>query len=316
MAELKPIKFAKELQKQLFPDNSFYKKSKVDGGIAADVEKVEIPIAGLIPQAKSGDPAVLPVPSTERQDEKKEYAVEQVYVPPVLVRRENEIVTNYGKLQDVVSQFSDRINTRVADIAAVEWGADYTVSGLDHIVRTSGTTNRVTSLVGATGNRKRVTYEDLVAVNNRFNKMNAPAGGKRYALWTPDMIEDLFLIDKLTDADKVQIARVRNGEVGMIFGFESMMRWNDDKGSIGLSYSADAQIKRAIDEATQAADNAAALFWNSSMVRHAEGNAKTIINRDVPGYLGGTIIEAVVRFGATQNRNDGKGVVSLVEANV
>lgn len=315
MAEMKPIKFSKEVQKQLFPDNSFYKKSKVDGGIAADVETVEIPIAGLIPQAKSGDPATLPVPTTERTDEKKSYPVVQVYVPPVLVRRENEIVTNYGKLQDVVSQFSDRINTRVADIAAVEWGSDYADSSDKYIVRTTGTASRVTSLVGATGNRKRVIYEDIVGVQGRFNKMNAPAGGKRYALWTPDMIDDLFLIDKLTDADKVQIAKVKNGEVGMIFGFESMMRWNEEKGSTGLSYSVDAQIKRTIDEATAATDNAAAIFWNSAMVRHAEGNASTIINRNVPGYLGGTIIEAVVRFGATQNRNDGKGVVSLVETN-
>lgn len=315
MAEMKPIKFSKELQKALFPDNAFYKKSKTDGGIAPDVEKVEIPIAGLIPQAKSGDPATLPLATVEREDDVKEYPVEQLYVPPVLVRRENEIVTDYGKLQDVISQFSDRMNTRAADIAAVNWGSDYSVTGNDFIVRTTGTTSRPTSLVGATGNRKRVLYDDIVAVQTRFNKMNSPAGGKRYALWTPDMIEDLFLIDKLTDYDKNQIALIRSGQVGMLFGFESMMRWNEDRGSIGVAYSVDAQIKRAVDGAIATTDNAAALFWNSAMVRHAEGNVKTIINRDVPGYLGGTIIEIVSRFGATQNRKDGKGVVSLVETN-
>jgi hypothetical protein len=312
MAEMNPIKFSKDLQKVLFPDNSFYKKSKVEGGIGADVTKVEIPIAGIIPSAKSGDPATLPLQVTEREDDVKEYAVEQIYVPPVLVRHENEIVTNYGKRQDVISQFADAINTRVADIAAVNWG---TAGGGANIVRTTGTTSRATDLVNGTGNRKRVIYDDLVNVNSLFNKMNLPAGGARFALWTPAMLEDLFLIDKLTDAEKVQIANIRNGMVGTIFGFTSMMRWNETKGSNGLVYSVDAAIKRTIDEANVATDNAAALFWHSGLVRHAEGNAKTIINRDVAGYLGGTVIEAVVRFGATQSRKDGKGVVSLVETN-
>lgn len=312
MAEMKHIKFSKDLQKVLFPDNGFYKKSRTEGGIGADVEKVEIPIAGSIPAAKSGDPAVLPLAAVERTDEVKEYPVEQVYVPPVLVRRENEIVTNYGKRMDVISQFADQINTRVSDIAAVNWG---TVGGGDNIVRSTGTTSRATSLVNGTGNRKRIIYDDLVNVKGLFNKMNLPGGGGMFALWTPDMIDDLFLIDKLTDADKVQIANVRNGMVGTIFGFTSMMRWNENKGSNGLVYSTDASVKRTIDEANQADDVAAALFWHSGLVRHAEGNAKTIINRDVPGYLGATIIEAVVRFGATQSRKDGKGVVSLVETN-
>lgn len=314
MAEMKPIKFSKELQKQLFPDNSFYKKSMIDGGIAPDVETVEIPIAGLIPEAQVGDPSTLPLSSTERTDEVKSYSVQQVYVPPVLVRNENEIVTNYGKLQDVVSQFSERINEKCADIAATNWGADSSINS-DYVIPTTGTDSRTTSLVGATGSRKRVIYDDLVNVRNAFNKMNSPAGGKLYALWTPDMLGDLFLLDTLTDSEKTQIVNIRNGEVGTLFGFTSMMRWNTALGSIGLSYSTDGSTKRAIGETVVSTDNAATLFWNSALVRHAEGNAKTIINRQVPGYLGGTIIESVIRFGATQNRNDGVGVVSLYEAN-
>ena len=51
------------------------------------------------------------------------------------------------------------------------------------------------------------------------------------------------------------------------------------------------------------------------MVRHAEGNAKTYIDRDKPEYLG-TILNSKVRFGATKNRTDEKGVVTLVEAAV
>jgi len=310
MAEINPIKFSRELQKVLYPDNAFYKKSMTEGGIGADVTKVEIPIAGRISAAKSGDP-ILPLQVEERTDDVKEYPVEQIYVKPFLIRHENEIVINYNKRQDMISQIGSEINLRAADIAAVNWGTD--PANTDFIVRTTSTTARTTSLVNGTGTRKRVAYNDLVAVKTRFNRMNLPAGGSLYALWTPDMIEDLFLIDKLTDMERIQIANVRNGEVGIIFGFKSMMRWNEDKGSNGLVYNVDATIKRTIDEANQATDNAAAIFWHSGLVRHAEGNAKTNINRDKAEYLGGTIMSATTRFGATQNRKDGKGVVSLVE---
>jgi len=38
--------FSKELQKNLYPDNSFYKGCKVDEGVAINAETVEVPQAG------------------------------------------------------------------------------------------------------------------------------------------------------------------------------------------------------------------------------------------------------------------------------
>ena len=73
--------------------------------------------------------------------------------------------------------------------------------------------------------------------------------------------------------------------------------------------------RNGLEALAAATDNAAAIFWHKSMVRHAEGHAKVIINREAPGYLGSTILEAVVRFGATYDRPDQKGIVALVETN-
>ena len=71
MAQISPIKFSKELQKQLFPENAFYKFSRTETGIGASVENVEIPVAGDVGTAKSGDPVSLPLPILERTDTKK-----------------------------------------------------------------------------------------------------------------------------------------------------------------------------------------------------------------------------------------------------
>ncbi|MDH4127168.1 MAG: phage capsid protein [Spirochaetota bacterium] len=312
MAQISPIKFSNELQKQLFPDNSFYKKSRTETGIGADVESVEIPIAGDVGAALSGNPT-LPVAITARTDTKKSYSVEQLYTKPYLVTREESIVLNYDKITDLATSLSMSIETRAGNIAATEWGATLAAN----IVRSTGSTARASAVTGTTGNRKRIIEVDMQNVRLKFNKMNLPALG-RNSIWgilTPEMVEDLLLIDKFVDADKTgELSKLKNGEIAYILGMNLMMR-NNDINSTGVMYNVDATVKRTVDETLAVTDNAAAIFWHQSMVRHAEGHAETIINRKPAGYLGATVIESVVRFGATFDRLDQKGIVALVETN-
>lgn len=313
MAQISPIKFSRELQKQLFPDNSFYKKSRTETGIGPDVENVEIPVAGNIGSAKSGDPASLPLQVLEREDTKKSYPVEQLYTDPYLVRREESIVLNYNKLVDLAQSLALSINERAGDVSAVNWGA--TLAG--NIVRTTSATTRTTTVTGTTGTRKRITKTDMIGVRGKFNKMNLPNLG-RASMWgilTPEMVEDLLLIPEFVDYDKTgELSKLRNGEIGFIMGFNLMMR-NNGIGCAGVMYNVDSTTKRTIDEAIAATDNAAGIFWHSAMVRHAEGNAATFIDRGKPEYLGGTLLSSIVRYGATFDRPDQKGIVALVETN-
>jgi hypothetical protein len=313
MAQISPIKFSKEFQKELFPDNSFYKKSRTEGGIAIDVENVEIPIAGDIGAASSGDPTVLPLQITAREDSLKSYPVEQLYTQPQLIRREESIVLNYNKMTDVASSLAQSINTRAGNIAATNWGA--TLTG--NIAQTTGST-RASVVTDTTGNRKGIAVNDMLNIRKQFNKMNLPNLGRNsiFGLLTPEMVDDLMKLDKFVDADKTgELSKLINGEIAFIAGFNLLMR-NNDIGSTGVMYSeASLPIKRTVDEVISATDNAAAIFWHASMVRHAEGHAATFIERGKPEYLGGTLLSSVVRFGATFDRTDQKGIFTLVEDN-
>ena len=318
MAQISPKKFSTELQKQLFPDNEFYKKSRTETGIGADVENVEIPVAGDVTAGKSGDPATLPLQIETREDSIKSYAVEQLYHKPILVRREESIVLNYNKLQDVASSCAMAINTRAGNIAATNWGANPAVG---NVAQTTGTT-RASAVTGTTGNRKGISKNDMLGVKKAFNKMNLPNLGKGslFGLLTPEMVDDLLKIADFVDYDKTgEFSKLINGEIAFIAGFNLMMR-NNDLGHSGIMYSEDGTlasiVKRGVDEALQATDNAAAIFWHASMVRHAEGNAATFIDRGKPEYLGGTLISNVTRFGATFDRPDQKGIFTLIEDNV
>ena len=312
MAQISPIKFSNELQKQLFPDNSFYKKSRTETGIDPDVENVEIPVAGNVGDAKSGDPVSLPLQIKTREDSKKSYPIEQLYTDPYLVRREESIVLNYSKLQDLAMTLSLSINTRAARIAAVNWGSNL------NIVRTSNTTVRASSLVGATGTRKKIAKADMLDVLTKFRKMNLPdlGAGSIWGLITPEMAQDLLEIQEFVDADKTgeQASKLLAGEFSFIAGMNLKIR-SDDDGSVGVFYdNSGTPLKQPIDSAIGAAYNAAAIFWHPMMVRHAEGNAATFIERGKPEYLGGTLLSSVTRFGATFDRPDEKGIVALVES--
>ena len=311
MAEIRPIKFSNELQSELFPENEFYKNSIAETGIGINVEKVQIPQAGASGSVGVGEPSSLPLTITKRTDDIKEYNVSQLYLEePKLITNENEIVINYNKRADIQTSMALDLNTKAGDIAATEWGATLAAN----IVRTTGTTNRATEIVGATGNRKRLIYDDLVNMKGVMNRSNTPAG-RWFGLLTAAMVDDIFLIDKLTDADKVQLAKVQDGEIGVIFGVRWMMRHNDTLGHSGIIYDNTATpVKKAVGAAVAATDNAAAIIWHERLVRHAEGNAFTYILRDHPAYLG-TILNSSVRFGATFNRSDQKGIVTIVEAN-
>ena len=313
MTQISIKKFSSELQKQLFPDNEFYKKSRTETGIAASVESVDIPVAGNVGAAKSGEPETLPLQIKAREDSVKNYIVEQIYTDPYIVTNEESIVLNYNKLTDIASSLAMSVNTRAADIAAVNWGATLATN----IAQTTGT-GRATNVTGTTGNRKAIIKNDMLNVRRVFNRMQLPNRGRGsiYGLLTPDMVDDLMKIPEFVDADKTgELSKLLAGEIGFIAGINLMMRTSDN-GSAGVMYSeAATPVKRTIDEALAATDNAAAIFWHTSMVRHAEGHAKSIINRNVAGYNGATIIENVVRFGATFDRPDQKGIFTLVEDN-
>jgi hypothetical protein len=318
MAQLAPRKFSTELQKQLFPDNSFYNKSRTEGGIGPDVENVDIPVAGNIGAAKSGDPESLPLQVQAREDSFKTYPVEQLYTDPYVVRREESIVLNYNKLQDLAQSLSMSINTRAGNIAATNWGA---LPAVGNVRQTTGTTARTSTVTGTSGTRLPISLNDMLAVRTAFNKMNLPSLGRDslFGLLTPEMVEDLLKIKEFVDFDKTgEISKLRNGEIAYIMGFNLMMR-NNDAGHAGVMYSENATlgsiVKRGVDEAIQATDNAAAIFWHKAFVRNAQGNAATFIDRGKPEWLGGTLLSSVVRYGATYDRPDQKGVFTLIEDN-
>jgi len=314
MAEINPIKYSSELQVQLFPDNSFYKKAIQETGIADTTERVERPVQGSISAAKSGKPASLPLQVNVARDDSDYYTTDLVYAPPIAVDLPGEFALNYNKRAAKQVQQAGTINTRCATIAAIGWGP--TVAG--QILKSSGA-SRVSNIVAATGsaiaNRKAATKADMIKIQNLLLRMNLSGiAGNFYGLVTADFYSDLMQIAEFVDYDKTgNTSKLELGIIGRIMGIELMVRSTDDQ-STGLLYSS-AYAKKTIDTDIASSDCPANLFWHDKMVASAEGMVKTSINPNAPGYLGATIIETWTRFGASWARKDQKGVVVLLEEN-
>lgn len=314
MAEISPIKYSSELQKILFPDNSFYKKSVQETGIADTVASVERPYQTSIGKAKVGQPASLPLQVNVSVDNKDSYNTTLVYAPPIAVDLPGEFALNYNKRQTKQQQQAAIINTMCAEIAAVNWGP----TNSDQVLKSSGSSrasNVIKTATGAIGNRKAITKADLLKVLNVLIRMNISGiPGSMYGLVTPDTYTDLLSIAEFTDYDKTgQVSKLEQGIVGRILGMEIMVRSNE-LNNTGLVYAND-YSKNALGADVVANSCPANLFWHDKMVASAEGILKTSINPNAPGYLGATIIESWVRFGAATARYDQKGVVALVEEN-
>lgn len=305
MGQIQTTVYSRELQKQLFPDNSFYKKAISETGMAANAKTFEIPNLTSVNEAKCDDRVVLPLPVVKSTDDKVTGTMREFYCDPILVENEEEIIASYSKRQNKQIQQSFSLNSKCGDYAAYQWLPTLAAN----ILVTDGAA-RATNVVGLTGNRKAITKANILAVYNKLLRMNAKQlPGTLNALLTPDAYTDLLGIADFVDYEKIGRAdKLTNGIVGMLCGIDIMVRSKD--GHIGALFTAaNARIKAV---ATAATDRPVNLFWHSGMVCEAEANVLTMIDENSPVYLG-TVINASVRFGAEKCRLDEAGLVAVAE---
>lgn len=308
MAELRRTLYSSELQKLLFPDNSFYKKSIGEAGVADSVVKVEKPVQTAISKAVEGDLPTLPLTVETSIDSTKYYETTLLYCNPLLVDSQSQLLTNYNKRQTKQEQQANELNTKAAGYILKKW----LPTQAENILKTTGA-GRSSNVQGLTTQRKAVTKEDFLRVLNLTMRMNVGSlGGNWYGLVTPDMYTDLLSIPDFVDYYKTgNESKLKEGVVGRICGIDIMSR-TVDEGHNGILYNA-SNAPQA--DGTKPTDDmlTGALFWNDRMVCRAEGRVNVAINENAPGYLGGTILETWCRIGADIIRSDQKGVIALLE---
>lgn len=290
--------FSKDLAENLYPDNSFYKKSINDTPFVSG-DEVILPHAGTAPNVVvDRDGKGVPV---KRQDTHHKYGLGEFTTDPTWLQYSEELLANYAKRKSILYNHQMALNTSFADYIAIEWAKANT--GAANVVRTSGD-DRPSSV--GTGNRKAITLADLLAIQVKMNNDEIPQEG-RYALITSQQLADMLNIEEVKSSDFNNSKPLVPGTIGRFLGIDFFVR------SKTARLTATAATVRDFGTTTVAdTDCAAAIFWHKDFVRSAKGSNQVFLDSRNPEYYG-DIMSALCRFGGTYARKDGKGVYNLVE---
>ena len=302
-ANLETQLFKANLEKQLYPDNAFYKNSMNDteGSQNDRALQINIPIATTIGSATVNP--TLPLTTSQITDTATYYETKLISTPSIAISTDEESLVKYDKTGEIRMQMADTLNTQIADQLAYHWALEGSTTNPQTIVKTTGDARPVeSSVTGATGNRLALTLKDIIEADKVLNSQNLGTSGDRIAVISPEMKADLLKIESVLNMNFNREQGILNtGAFMELFGFKFYVRTNVNR------FDSSDDLK-AIGSAGAADDNFGALFYQSNYVRRYEGGLRMFANPD--STYQGSVLSANVRMGGIAPRNI--GVVSVV----
>lgn len=273
-----------QLMEGFYPDRSFLRKV-MDFTEHVNANKLHIPSAGIDPKVLINN-TTYPIPVVGREDEDCEIPLDKFETENTLVRRPEAIEYSYDKVDSVIRQHRNTLQTHTAR-KAIHAFAPALDSVDTPVITTSGEVYN---------GRKRLTAEDILALKERFDDALIPLED-RYIVLAPKHVsdllrEDLSLFKEITD--------LKNGEPFKFagFGFYSFSYMPTYRGGEKVAYNA---------EALEGDTFASVAFYGREVMK-ADGEVYMYALEDDPRERG-TIIGFDKRFIAMPVRNKGIGAI-------
>ena len=281
----------------LFADESFLSRATNDDMYVNEGKKVHIPNAGA-PSGVEVNRSSLPANVSKRIDQDVDYTLDELTTNPILIPYADMVELSYNKRNSVIDQDRKEIIFKAAEAILAKWLPDSS-----HRVNVSGTAVPAWT-PSATGMRRSISPADVSALQVRMNQDNVPLTD-RYLLLDAQMYQQL--LDGMTQTQAIgffQAADVKRGVMGMLYGFEVMVR------STVYRFAADGTLK-PISASGAATDLAGGLAWQRDSVSRALGEVVMFDRVDDPTYYG-DIYSFLVRVGGAIRRGDKKGVYAVI----
>jgi len=296
MAVQKEI-WQRDIVEGLFADNSFLSRAVNDDMYVNEGKRVHIPNAGA-PSGVALNRDSLPATVYKRTDTDVNYDLDELTTNPILIPYADMVELSYNKRNSVIDQDRKELIFKAAEAMLAKW-----LPASANRVQTTGMGVPAWT-PSATGLRKALRPADVAALQLRMNADNVPIEG-RVLLLDANMYQQL--LDGMTQTQAIgffQAADVKRGVMGMLYGFEVMMR------STVYRFAVDGTLK-AYGADGAATDLAGGLAWQRDSVSRALGEVKMFDKIDDPTYYG-DIYSFLVRVGGAIRRYDKKGVYAIV----
>lgn len=293
--------WADRIVEPLFADSSVLSKVKrVDDEFILGGSVVHIPQAGS-QGGVTKNQAVFPGVVQQRTDTDVTYPLDIYRTLPIHIPNAEQMQISYKKMDSVLSQHKGNLFTAVTRWALHDWAAiDAT-----QVANTTGALSAANLPPSGTGQRRILTYADVVDLSTRFNEQDIP-DEERYLLLDAVMYNELLKDPEVTKLSMEKLADRAKGVVAELAGFKILRR------SSVVTFN-NAGAKKEPGEAAAATDRRSALAWQRDCLNAAMGDVKFFETIGDAAYYG-DIYSAEVKFGSRQERGDKKGVFSLVQA--
>lgn len=286
------------LVENFFPDNSFATKS-IDDSTYVSNKTLHVPNAGA-PSGVEINRTQKPASVKARTDNDLSYNMDELTTNPIYIPNIETVELSYDKRNSVLWNDRMELQKQAHQNLLYRWFEESTV------VETTGAARAAHTTATATGNRKKMSKDTVLALMTKFNQEDVPADG-RYILLDAVMYADL--LEDLTDKELsafLNSADAQQGVLGRLYGFDILQR-----SQVLRLTSAKKLLKWS--EASAATELAAGLAWQKNCVSRAMGDIKMFDSTDDPTYYG-DIYSFLMRVGGSYRRYDKKGIACIVEA--
>lgn len=307
----------------LFKNNEFLMHSVDESQYVIGNTVVHIPQAGT-PSGVKKNRAQVPATITRRKDIDITYVLDEFTTDPRYIPNADKVELSYDKMDSCMGEDMAYLQQIVCEAMLYNWKPKY-------YIKCSGTKS-ANYLLHGTGVRTYLTVADFAKAKSIFNKWNIPKSD-RYVILNTEMFDQLCAEVRAASVANSNLSAVYDpvsGDLRKLESFDIIVRstvllasnstlsavtgtqyyeWT----SSDLLYSSE-DYEDIVNGDTSPANEACTvgLFWHKSAVARAMGSTETFQDTGNPTYYG-DIYSFLQRLGGRARRNDGKGVLGLIQ---
>jgi hypothetical protein len=289
------------IMENLFKGNEFLQysvdvSSKVLGG-----KVVHIPQAGSKPQTQKNR-SVYPAVAVQRTDTDVTYTLDGYSTDPTHIADIEQAEISYDKRASVYKDHFGELGEVIAEDLLYKWSA----TQASNRVFTTGTLVGTSLAPGATGTRRQLKKEDLVAARGVLTKSKVK--GNFIAVVPTDLFQEL-----LADADFIKANAHLEREIDLTSARIAKWGGMNIVERVTTTVFDNANAPKAPGAATATTDKQAVICWVDQAVEKGVGTIKFYENIADALYYG-DVYSAEVRSGGRIRRADEKGVAVIIQA--
>lgn len=307
----------------LFKNNEFLLNSVDESQYVIGNGVVHIPQAGT-PSSVKRNRTQVPATITRRKDIDITYVLDEFTTDPRYIPNADKVELSYDKMDSCMSEDMSYLQEILANAMLYNWKPT-------HYIQCTGAKS-ANYLLHGTGVRTYLTVADFAKAKSIFNKWNIPKAD-RHVILNTEMFDQLCSEVRAAATANNNLAAVYDpitGDLKKLESFEIHVRstvllasnstltlvtgtqyYNFT--STDLLYSSE-DYEDIVNGETSAANEACTvgLFWHKNSVAKAVGITESFQNDGDPQYYG-DIYSFLQRLGGRARRNDGKGVLGIMQ---